>query len=165
MLYQILLIASAAVLAFSFLLITLLRKKQPRISSKYSDFISIGAIFFGAFAFFSVLNRGFIWGQEPGDTVTKIMLIILPIVLIVFMIAYIVLFFWKGGSKSRIGEDERTEINSTKSARNALFATNIALFIYLMNSDELTRSSILVVLFSGYVMYLASTFFYYYRKP
>jgi hypothetical protein len=164
MLYQILMIAAVAVVVLSLLLITMLRKKQPRISSKYSDFISIGAMFFGAFAFFSVLNRGFIWGHDPVDTMTKLMLIIFPVILIVFIILYMVQFFLKGGRNSRIAEDERTEINGTKSARNALFATNIALFIYLLDSDTLTRSSLLVVLFSGYVMYLASTFFYYYWK-
>jgi len=47
MIYQILYFAAMVVLVLSLLLITLLRKKQPRLSTKYWDFISIGAMFFG----------------------------------------------------------------------------------------------------------------------
>ena len=164
MIYLILMIVAAFVSVLSVLLITLLRKKQPRLSTKYWDFIAIAAVFFGGFAFISLLSSGVHWGQSPGDMVTKLMLIMFPTILILFMIAYVVLFFWKGGINSRITDDERTEINGTKSARNALLATNLALFIYLCSSQTLTRSALLIVLFSGYVVFLASTFFYYYWK-
>ena len=164
MIYQILMIVAAFVSVASVLLITLLRKKQPRLSTKYWDFISIAAMFFGGFAFLSLLYHTVNLGQEPGDTVTKLMLIIFPVVLIVFMISYLVLYFWKGVSNSRVSDDERTEANGTKSARNALLATNIALFVYLLNAETLTRSALLIVLFSGYFVFLASSFFYYYFK-
>ena len=164
MIYLILMIVAAFVSVLSVLLITLLRKKQPRLSTKYWDFISIAAMFFGGFAFISLLSSGVHWGQAPGDSVTKLMLIIFPVVLIVFMISYLVLYFWKGVSNSRVSDDERTEANGTKSARNALLATNLALFIYLFNSETLTRSALLIVLFSGYFIFLASSFFYYYFK-
>jgi hypothetical protein len=97
MIYQILYFAAMVVLVLSLLLITLLRKKQPRLSTKYWDFISIAAMFFGGFAFLSLLYHDVNLGQTPGDTITKIMLIVFPSVMIVFMIMYLVLFFWKGG--------------------------------------------------------------------
>ena len=164
MIYLILMIVAAFVSVLSVLLITLLRKKQPRLSTKYWDFIAIAAVFFGGFAFISLLSSGVHWGQAPGDTVTKLLLIMFPTILILFMIAYVVLFFWKGGINSRVNDDERTEFAHTKSARNALLATNLALFLYLTNSETLTRSALLIVLFSGYFVYFASTFFYYYWK-
>jgi hypothetical protein len=164
MIYQILYFGAVIALVVSLLLITLLRKKQPRLSIKYWDFISIAAMFFGGFAFLSLLYHDVNLGQTPGDTITKIMLIVFPLVMIVFMIMYMVLYFWKGGVNSRIAEDERTEFNSTKSARNALLATNLALFIYLLNTETLTKSALLIVLFSGYFVFLASSFFYYYFK-
>jgi glucan phosphoethanolaminetransferase (alkaline phosphatase superfamily) len=113
-------IVAAFVSVLSVLLITLIRKKQPRLSTKYWDFISIAAVFFGGFAFISLLSSGVHWGQAPGDSATKLMLIMFPTVLIVFMISYLVLYFWKGVSKSKVSDDERTEANGTKSARNAL---------------------------------------------
>ena len=164
MIYQILYFTAVGVWVLSLLLITLLRKKQPRLSTKYWDFISIGAMFFGGFAFLSLLYDTVNLGQEPGDTITKVMMIVFPGVMIVFMTMYLVLFFWKGGINSRVNDDERTEFAHTKSARNALLATNFALFIYLLNSETLTRSALLIVLFSGYFVYFASTFFYYYFK-
>jgi len=74
MIYQILYIVAAAVLVLSLLLITLLRKKQPRLSTKYWDFISIAAMYFGGFAFLSLLYHDVNLGQAPSDEITKIML-------------------------------------------------------------------------------------------
>ena len=164
MIYQILYFAAVVVLVLSLLLITLLRKKQPRLSTRYWDFISIAAMFFGAFALINLLTSATDTKFELNDTVTKLLLIIFPIALIAFLVLWVVLFFWKGGSTSRVTDDERTESNGTKSARNALLATNIALFVYLCNSETLTRSALLIVLFSGYFVYFASIYFYYYFK-
>ena len=50
MIYQILMIIAVFVMAAGTLPVTLMRKKQPRLSTKYWDFISTGAIFFGGFA-------------------------------------------------------------------------------------------------------------------
>ena len=65
---------------------------------------------------------------------------------------------------SIVADDERTEISQTKSARNALLATNLALFIYLGSSQTLNRNGLLIVLFSGYIVYLSSALFYYFWK-
>ena len=164
MLYQILMIIAMLVMALGILLVTLVRQKQPRLSTKYWDFISIGAIFFGGFALINLLYGTAGMKPELNDTVTKVLMIVFPILLVVFFIAHVAFFFWKGGANSRVTEDERTEINGTKSARNALLATNIALFAYLLNSETLTRSALIVVLFSGYVIYVFSTLFNYYFK-
>ena len=164
MVYQILMIMAMLVIALGILLVTLFRKKKPRLSTKYWDFISIAAVFFGGFALINLLYGAAGTKPELNDTVTKVLLIVFPILLIVFFIIYLVLFFWKGGINSRVMDDERTETNGTKSARNALLATNIALFAYLAGSETLTRSSLIVILFSGYVVYVFSTLFYYYWK-
>ena len=164
MIYQILMTIAMFVMAAGTLLVALVRKKQPRLSTKYWDFFSIGAVFFGGFALINLLYGAAGTKQELNDTVTRVLLIVFPILLMVFFIVYLSLFFWKGGINSKVMDDERTESNGTKSARNALLATNIALFAYLLNSETLTRSSLIVVLFSGYIIYLVSTFFYYYWK-
>jgi hypothetical protein len=87
-----------------------------------------------------------------------------PTFFIIWFVVYLVLFFGKGGSNSRVNDDERTELANTKSARNALLATNVALFAYLLGSETLARSALIVVLFSGFVVYGVSIIFYYYWK-
>jgi len=164
MVYQILVAVAAVVMAFAVLLVTLTSKKYPRSRTRYWDFISIAAVFFGGFALINLLYGAAGTKFAPNDTITKILLISFPAILILFFLVYLAFFFWKGGIHSAVGDDERTEISHTKSARNALLATNLALFIYLGSSETLTRSALLIVLFSGFVAYLASVLFYYYWK-
>ena len=165
MAYQILIAVGAVVVALAVLLVTLTSKKQPRARTRYWDFIALAAVFFGGFALVDLLGLAAGVKFALNDTITKIMLISFPTVLILFFLVYLALFFWKGGINSSVGDDERTEISHTKSARNALLATNLALFIYLGSSQTLNRSALIVVLFSGFVVYLASVLFYYYWKP
>jgi hypothetical protein len=164
MVYQILIVAGAVVIALGVLLLTLVSKKQPRARTRYWDFIALAAVFFGGFALINLLGSAAGVKFALNDTITKILLISFPAILILFFLAYLAFFFWKGGINSAVGDDERTEISHTKSARNALLATNLALFIYLGSSQTLNRSALLVVLFSGFVVYFASVLFYYYWK-
>jgi len=62
--------------------------------------------------------------------VTKVLLVAFPTVLTVFFIIYLVFFFWKGGINSRVGNDERTEISGTKSARKRPAGDQFG-FVYL----------------------------------
>lgn len=164
MVYQILIAVGAVVMALAILFVTLTSKKQPRARTRYWDFISITAVFLGGFALINLLYGAAGAKPELNDTVTKVLLVVFPVVLILFFIIYLLLLFWKGGIHTAVGDDERTEISHTKSARNALLATNLALFIYLGNSQTLNRNALLIVLFSGFVVYLASVLFYYYWK-
>jgi cytochrome bd-type quinol oxidase subunit 2 len=164
MVYQILVAVGAVVMALTLLLVILTSKKQPRARTRYWDFISIAAVFFGGFALINLLYSAAGTKFALNDTITKIMLISFPAILILFFLMYLALFFLKGGINSTVADDERTEISGTKSARNALLATNLALFIYLGSSQTLNRSALLIVLFSGFVVYLGSIFFYYYFK-
>jgi hypothetical protein len=164
MTYQILIAVGAVVMALTVLLLTLTSKKQPRARTRYWDFIALAAVCFGGFALVNLLYVGVGAKPEPNDTVAKVLLVVFPVVMILFFLVYLAFFFWKGGIHSIVGDDERTEICHTKSSRNALLATNLALFIYLGNSQTLNRSALLVVLFSGFVVYLASALFYYYWK-
>jgi hypothetical protein len=164
MAYQILIAVGAVVMALGVLLVTLTSKKQPRARTRYWDFIALAAVFFGGFALINLLYDAAGTKFALNDTITKIMLVSFPAILILFFLAYLVLFFLKGGIHSTVADDERTEISHTKSARNALLATNLALFIYLGSSQTLNRSALLIVLFSGYFVYLSSALFYYYWK-
>ena len=164
MIYQILMAVAGFVIVLGTLLTALLRKKQPSLSTRYWDFIAIAAFFFGGFALINLLYSRAGTNPEVNDMVTKVLLVAFPTVLTVFFIIYLVFFFWKGGINSRVGNDERTEISGTKSARNALLATNLALFVYLGSSQTLNRSALLIILFSGNFVYLVSALFYYYWK-
>ena len=164
MAYQILIAVGAVVMALGVLLVTLTSKKQPRARTRYWDFIALAAVFFGGFALINLLYDAAGTKFALNDTITKIMLVSFPAILILFFLAYLVLFFLKGGIHSTVADDERTEISHTKSARNALLATNLALFIYLGSSQTLNRSALLIILFSGYFVYLVSLIFYYYFK-
>ena len=165
MVYKILFAVGVVVMALTLLLVILTKRKQPRTRTRYWDFIALAASFFGVFSLVDLL-----YGTTAGtklassDTITKILQISFPAILILFFLVYLAFFFLKGGIHSTVGDDERTEINHTKSARNALLATNLALFIYLGSSQTLNRSELSVILFSGFVVYLASDFFYYYWK-
>jgi tellurite resistance protein TehA-like permease len=132
MVYQILVAVAAVVMAFAVLLVTLTSKKYPRARTRYWDFISIAAVFFGGFALIDLLYGATGTKPELNDTVIKVLLIVFPVVLILFFLVYLAFFFWKGGIHSAVGDDERTEISHTKSARNALLATNLALFIWVV---------------------------------
>jgi hypothetical protein len=162
--YQILMTIAMFVMAVGVLIIALFRKKQPRLSTRYWDFISIGAILFGGLALTNLLASAANMKWELIDTTTKLLLIVFPTFFIIWFVVYLVLFFGKGGSNSRVNDDERTELANTKSARNALLATNVALFAYLLGSETLARSALIVVLFSGFVVYGVSIIFYYYWK-
>ncbi len=164
MAYQILIAVGAVVMALTLLLLILTSKKQPRARTRYWDFVAIAAVFFGGFALINLLYSAAGTKFALNDTITKILLISFPAILILFFLVYLAFFFLKGGIHSTVGDDERTEISHTKSARNALLATNLALFIYLGSSQTLNRSALLVILFSGFTVYLASVLFYNYWK-
>ena len=164
MVYQILFAIGIVVMALTLLLVILTRRKQPRARTRYWDFIALAAAFFGVFALVDLLYGDAGTKLASSDTITKILQISFPSILILFFLVYLAFFFLKGGIHSTVGDDERTEISHTKSARNALLATNLALFIYLGSSQTLNRSDLLVVLFSGFIVFLASDYFYYYWK-
>jgi hypothetical protein len=156
----ILLIVGAVVILVGTLLFS---KKLPRARYRYWDFISLAAVVLGAFAFINLLGPA---GTKPeiNDTLTKVLHVVFPVVTVLFLVIYLVFLFLKGGIHSIVADDERTEISQTKSARNALLATNLALFIYLGSSQTLNRNGLLIVLFSGYIVYLSSALFYYFWK-
>jgi len=160
MVYLTVLMVGAVVILVGSLLVS---KKLPRARYRYWDFIALAAAVLGVFAFIHLLSPA---GTKPeiNDTLTKVLLIVFPVVTVLFLIIYLAFFFLKGGIHSAVADDERTEISQTKSARNALLATNLALYIYLGSSQTLNRSALLIVMFSGYFVYLASALFYYYWK-
>jgi membrane-associated HD superfamily phosphohydrolase len=65
-----------------------------------------------------------------------------------------------------LGWDERVQAIFAKSARNALFATYLALFLHLTITelDTLNANWLSIVIASGLFVMIMSMFFYYYRE-
>lgn len=62
--------------------------------------------------------------------------------------------------------DERIVSIGARSARNALFMTYLVLTGFIIkDADAIDRNALTIVLASGLLTFLASYFFYYYRKP
>ena len=65
-------------------------------------------------------------------------------------------------------EDEKTAADYTKSARNALLATYLALIIVLVtaNTTSLNKNQLLIIIISGLLVGIISKiFFYFFYKP
>lgn len=74
---------------------------------------------------------------------------------------------WMYGAKERKNmEDERTNVNYTKSSRNALFATYLVFAIHFVitNTVGVDAMWVTIILGSGIVVFLASLIFYHFRK-
>jgi ACR3 family arsenite efflux pump ArsB len=154
-------------IVFVLSVLVLMIKRRNRItarslSTKYTDFISVAAMVVGGIVLMDSLFGG-ITPLQADDSLTKILQIMIPVMLILFLVFYTYLAVSKN---SNITNDERTELSFTKSARNALLATNIAFFSFLVGSDDLTltRSAIIIILACGYFVFLGSSIFYYYWK-
>jgi hypothetical protein len=64
---------------------------------------------------------------------------------------------------SNIARDERTEISSTKSTRNALLGMSFALFAFLSGGSMfLERNSIIIIMAAGYFTFMCSKICYYF---
>ena len=160
-----LLLMMAIVLVLSILVLLIKRRNRittRSLSTKYTDFISVAAMVVGGIVLMDSLFGG-ITPLQADDSLTKILQIMVPVMLILFLVFYTYLAVLKN---SNITNDERTELSFTKSARNALLATNIAFFAFLVGADTLSlaRSAIIIILASGYFVFLGSAVFYYYWK-
>jgi ACR3 family arsenite efflux pump ArsB len=161
--YLLLMMGIALVLSVLVLMIKRRNRMTARsLSTKHTDFISAAAMVIGGIVLMDLLFGG-ITTLQSDDSLTKILQITIPIMLILFLVFYTYLAVSKN---SNITNDERTEFSFTKSARNALLATNIAFFSFLVGSDDLTltRSAIIIILACGYFVFLGSAVFYYYWK-
>ena len=158
-----LLLMMAIVLVLSILVLMIKRRNRittRSLSTKYTDFISVTAMVVGGIVLMDSLFGG-ITPLQADDSLTKILQIMVPVMLILFLVFYTYLAVSKN---SNITNDERTEFSFTKSARNALLATNIAFFCFLVGSNTLSlaRSTIIIILACGYFVFLGSAVFYYY---
>jgi hypothetical protein len=161
--YLLLMMGIALVLSVLVLMIKRRNRMTARsLSTKHTDFISAAAMVIGGIVLMDLLFGG-ITTLQSDDSLTRILQITIPIMLILFLVFYTYLAVSKN---SNITNDERTEFSYTKSARNALLATNIAFFAFLVGSDTLSlaRSAIIIILASGYFVFLGSAVFYYYWK-
>jgi hypothetical protein len=101
---------------------------------------------------------------QSGDALINI----LQLVFIISIIIGVIFVIYRAvNNNSNIDSDERTELIDTKTARNVLLGTNIALFVFLVGSDNMTlsRSDLIIILGCGYFMGVVSWLFYYFRKP
>ncbi len=159
--YMITMMSVIGLLALWALLIKLGRRKNQPMTTKYKDFGSIIAIVVGGATLWELLLGNDFPQIQYVDRVTEVLQIAIPIIILVFLVAYIAISITKGSS---INNDERTELGFVKSSRNALLVTYIVLAVVLFNSLALSRSEIIIILASGYFVFLGSSVFYHYLQ-
>jgi hypothetical protein len=148
------------VISVFMLIIRASRKKTLEPTTKYKDFISIGAMYFTGYVLIRLLIGNDITQIESTDAVTKFLQIAVPALLVLFLLILAILMIVKD---SNIARDERTEISSTKSTRNALLGMSFALFAFLSGGSMfLERNSIIIIMAAGYFTFMCSKICYYF---
>ena len=162
--YLILNVALVFVFSFFQWLIIRNRKNRPFIRQKHVDYLTN----YAGISLASVLGY-LLWGgnETPFRSGDALINILQSVFFISIIIGVIFIIFLAVNNNSNIGSDERTELIDTKTARNMLLATNIALFVFLVSSDNMTlsRSDLIIILACGLFTGLGSSLFYYFRKP
>jgi ACR3 family arsenite efflux pump ArsB len=141
------------------LIIKLGRRKDQTLTTKYKDIGSILAIGIGGATLWKLLLGNNFPQINYVDRLTEVLQIAIPLIIMVFLLVFIIMIFTKG---SRINNDERTELGFVKSSRNALLVTYVVLCAYMYYSLSLTRNEIIILLASGYFVFLGSSVFYRY---
>ena len=162
--YLILNVALVFVLSLFYWLIIRYRKNRPFIRQKHVDYLANYAGIFLASVLGYLLFGGNITPFQSGDALINI----LQLVFIISIIIGVVFIIYRAvNNNSNIDTDERTELSDTKTARNVLIATNVALFVFLVGSDNMTlsRSDLIIILGCGCFAGVGSWLFYYFRKP
>jgi uncharacterized membrane protein YgdD (TMEM256/DUF423 family) len=162
--YLILNVALVFVLSFFLWLIIRNRKNRPFMRQKHVDYLANYAGIYLA----SVLGWLLFCGNEIPLRSDDALINILQLVFIISIIIGVVFIIYRAvNNNSNIDTDERTELSDTKTARNVLLATNVALFVFLVGSDNMTlsRSDLIIILGCGCFAGVGSWLFYYFRKP
>lgn len=162
--YLILNVALVFVLSFFLWLIIRNSKNRPFIRQKHVDYLANYAAIFLASVLGWLLFSSNETPLRSGDALINILQLVFIISIIIGVIFAIYLAV---NNNSNIDSDERTELSDTKTARNVLLATNVALFVFLVGSDNMTlgRSYLIIILGCGCFTGAGSWFFYYFRKP
>ena len=160
-----LIINVAVVFVFSFFLWLMIRhrKNRPFIRQKHVDYLA----YYAGIYLTSVLGWLLFCGNEIPLRSDDALINILQLVFIISIIIGVVFVIYLAvNNNSNIDSDERTELSDTKTARNVLLATNVALFVFLVGSDNMTlsRSDLIIILACGLFTGLGSSLFYYFRK-
>jgi hypothetical protein len=162
--YLILNVAGVFVFSFFQWLIIRNRKNRPFIRQKHVDYLNN----YAGISLASVLGYLLFGGNETPLQSGDALINILQLVFIISIIIGVIFVIYRAvNNNSNIDSDERTELIDTKTARNVLLGTNIALFVFLVGSDNMTlsRSDLIIILGCGYFMGVVSWLFYYFRKP
>jgi len=88
----------------------------------------------------------------------------LSIIILLIGIFLLVFKYYIRKEKLRFKEDERESAILDRSARNGLLATYLTLFILLALDILPDAKSLLIVIATGFFVYLISFIFYYYKK-
>ena len=130
--------------------------KRARVNLRRNDWITNITAIFGAVLLASALSTADI--RLPNA----------PWLLTLLLAVFFILIVRKartGKPIMKIEGDERMEMVGAKSARNALFATYLALFLraFFTDADTLDANWMVILLASGLAVLLASMLFYYYK--
>jgi len=165
--YLILNVALVFVLSLFYWLIIRYRKNRPFTRKDHTDYLANYAGCVSATVFCSLFfgNNFNIPPFQTGDALIDILQIIITILFVVSAVFFI--YLARTRNSDILATDERTELSDTKSTRNAFLATNVALFVFLVGSDNMTlsRSDLIIILACGLFTGLGSSLFYYFRKP
>ena len=130
--------------------------KRARVSVRRNDWITNMTGIFGAVLLASAMIAA---GVRLPNVPWLLTLIIAAI------LVFVVLKARAGKPILKIQGDERVEMIYAKSARNALFATYLVLFVRVFFADAYTLDEnwFIILLASGLIVLLASVLFYYYK--
>lgn len=145
-----------------YILIFSKKEELERVRKSYRkyDWLTFLSLIFGGVMLSSTMRASDI--QFPAVP----LLIAITLLVTVMIIIALVRRARTGRPVVQLMGDERTELILARSARNAFFATYLALFIRLIINDESVLDSnwLLIILTSGLCVLLVSLPFYYYRK-
>lgn len=88
----------------------------------------------------------------------------LSIIILLIGIIWLVIKYYKRKEKNDFKIDERDNSISDRSGRNGLLVTYFSLFILLLTDFPLNAMSILIVIAIGWLTWIVSFVFLYYRK-
>jgi hypothetical protein len=133
--------------------------QRVKVSFRGHDWVTFFAAIFGATVLASAMSA-------LGLNIPKPWLTAIPVLLFVFLFIIVVRRARTGKTILKRLGDERVNLIYAKSARNALFATYLALFVHILitDADTLDTMWLVIMLAGGLIVLLASIFFYYYRK-
>jgi len=161
-----LLLMMAIVLVLSILVLMIKRRNRittRSLSTKYTDFISVTAMVVGGIVLMDSLFGG-ITPLQADDSLTKILQIMVPVMLILFLVFLYLPCCFKKTQTLLTMKELNSVLPKAPAMRYWLPISLFSVFLVGSNTLSLARSTIIIILACGYFVFLGSAVFYYYWK-